>query len=160
MKKLLIALSFLFIGMVVHAQSLGVGYMNFWTVNAEIKINKDQDELRLWLHGDYYYPITKLAIMYQPKITNWELHPIFAIGPSVGYWRNKKRSFYYPSDVQLSQNSTWKHNPVVGLDGAAGLEYGRGRVSIEAGAYYWLCLSDNFGGEVRPFVTVKLNFHK
>jgi hypothetical protein len=140
--------------------SIGVGYMNFWTVNAEFKINKANDELRLFLHGDNYYPITKLAVMYQPYIKPivWQVRPVIAIGPSVGFWRDRSRAFYYATDAQLSSNSTWKKNPVIGIDGLAGIEAGTGRVSVEMACHYWLCLNNNFFGSPRLAATVKYNF--
>lgn len=156
MKKLII-LAFLAISLGGNSQSIGIGYMNFWTANGEFKINKEKDELRLFVHSDDYYPINKMSILYQPHITEWKLHPIIAVGPSVGFWRDRSRSFYYPSDVQLSPNSPWKKNPVIGIDAIAGLEYGTGRVSVEVGAHYWVCLNNNFFGAVRPMATVKYN---
>jgi hypothetical protein len=114
---------------------IGVGYQSGLTIDLEARINKDGDELRTFFYRDYWHPINKFAILYQPYILPvghqkiWQhLKPIGAFGFNIGYWRDRRRT--WPADA--TGNSPWKKNPTVGIVILVGWEYTIGKFALDA----------------------------
>lgn len=157
MKTIFILLLLLPMLSIAQKLTVGIGYLKNWTSNAELVINKEGDELRWMLYGDPQYKILKLATMYQPHIKPWflQLKPVVAIGPAIGIWTDRSRSYWPGDDANYSANSPWKKNPDIALDGLWGFEYGTGKVSIELAWHYSLGLSNNYFGRVTTMATLK-----
>lgn len=155
MRKTLSTFLVMFFVYSATCQEIGVGYLNGPSATLEFKINKEKDELRLLFNQDHFHPINRLSILYQPAMPNWKFRPLFGVGPSVGYWRDRRRT--YPADA--TGNSPWKKNPVIGLDMIGGIEYSiTKRLNIDAYCHYSMLLTANDFGAPRLGLTLKWKF--
>jgi len=126
-----------------HLVQLTAGYQDGLTLGAEIKFNHyaagdSADEIRVFFYRDYWHPINKLALLYQPHVLPiWDkpfwkpLKPVGALGESVGYWRSRKRTYWPNDDAVYSANSHWKKNPTIGIVLLGGWEYTVRKITIE-----------------------------
>lgn len=140
---------------------LGVGHLVGPSVTVEIRINKEDDKLRLLFHADAVYKVNTMAILYQPSIKPlfWSVKPLVAVGFGVGYWTDRTSSI--PDADGQPQNSHWKKNPAITMEGMLGVEVGLGnRFAVEGFGHYGLHLNHNEFGTPKAGFSVKIRLGK
>lgn len=140
---------------------IGVGHLVGPSVSLEIRINKEDDKLRLLFHADAVYKVNTMAILYQPSIKPlfWSVKPLVAVGFGVGYWTDRTSSI--PDADGKPQNSHWKKNPAITMEGMLGVEVGLGdRFAVEGFGHYGLHLNHNEFGTPKAGFSVKIRLGK